>query len=68
LPASPSDASAPRRAAPSRTAPTPQVRCLNEDAEGSCRNVFRPWEARTQPVAQPLRSDPDDEELLLTVP
>ncbi|KIZ03840.1 hypothetical protein MNEG_4118 [Monoraphidium neglectum] len=44
------------------------VRCLNEDAEGSCRNVFRPWEARTQPVAQPLRSDPDDEELLLTVP
>lgn len=45
-----------------------QVRCLNEDVEGSCRNVFRPWDERTAPVAQPLRSDADDPELLLHIP
>lgn len=47
---------------------TYQVTCLNEDVAGSCRNVFRAWEARTATVAQPLRSDPDDSELLLHIP
>lgn len=45
-----------------------QVRCLNEDVDGSCRNVFRAWGARTQPAEQPLRSDADDCELLLHIP
>ncbi|KAI8468825.1 MAG: galactose-binding domain-like protein [Monoraphidium minutum] len=45
-----------------------QVRCLNEEADGSCRAVFRPWEQRASAPAAPLRSDPDDSELLLTIP
>jgi hypothetical protein len=45
-----------------------QIRCLNEDVEGSCRAVFRPWAQRTTPPVQPLRSDPDDPELLLHIP
>ncbi|GBF98342.1 hypothetical protein Rsub_11236 [Raphidocelis subcapitata] len=45
-----------------------QVHCLNEDVDGSCRNVFRAWDARTAAPEVPLRSDPDDEELLLTIP
>ncbi|KAF8058416.1 PITH domain-containing protein 1 [Scenedesmus sp. PABB004] len=47
------------------------VRCLNEDVEGSCRHVFRAWAARVAPLeppAVPLRSDPDDCELLLHIP
>jgi hypothetical protein len=46
-----------------------KVRCLNEDAPGACRAVFRAWDERTAPPAPaPLRSDPDDSELLLTIP
>lgn len=49
---------------------TDQVRCLNEAVAGSCRNVLRPWHTRLEPVAQPLRSNPDDDEqeLLLHIP
>jgi hypothetical protein len=47
---------------------THQIRCLNEDVEGSCRNVFKPWGVRSQPTPQPLRSDADDPELLLHIP
>jgi hypothetical protein len=45
-----------------------QVRCLNEEGDGAAKNVFRPWAERTQPLSQPLRSDPDDPELLVHVP
>eukprot|EP00775_Hariotina_reticulata_P003144 gene3144-3421_t len=45
-----------------------KARCLNEDIEGSCKNVFKPWAQRTQPTEQPLKSDPDDPELLLHIP
>ena len=50
--------------------------CLNEEVANSCRNVFRPWGARTERIESPLRSvradrdDDDDEggnELLLHV-
>lgn len=45
-----------------------QIRCLNEDVDGSCKNVFKSWSQRTEPTEQPLRSDPDDCELLLHIP
>lgn len=47
-----------------------KVRCLNEDAAGSCRTVLRPWDARTAaaPPPGPLLSDEDDAELLLHIP
>lgn len=49
---------------------TQKVRCLNEDAAGSCRTVLRPWDARTTapPPPGPLLSDSDDAELLLHIP
>ncbi|GLI69848.1 hypothetical protein VaNZ11_014565 [Volvox africanus] len=47
-----------------------QVRCLNEQSPGSCRNILRPWHTRLQPLEQPLRSnqDDDEQELLLHIP
>lgn len=45
-----------------------QIRCLNEDVDGSCKNVFKSWSQRTELTEQPLRSDPDDCELLLHIP
>jgi hypothetical protein len=46
-----------------------QVRCLNEQVAGSCRNVFRAWGERMQPATpEPLRSNDDDPELLLHIP
>ncbi len=45
-----------------------QIRCLNEEVAGSCRNVFRAWEKRLEPADPPLRSNEDDPELLLHVP
>lgn len=48
--------------------PCPQIRCLNEDVDGSCKNVFKAWAQRTQATDNPLRSDPDDAELLLHIP
>ncbi len=45
-----------------------QVTCLNEDVDGSCRNVFKPWTERITPTAVPLRSNEDDPELLLHIP
>ena len=56
-----------RAHAPSPPPPGAQVRCLNEEAEGSCRHVFKPWHERLQ-VGPALRSDEDDPELLLHVP
>ncbi|WIA37737.1 hypothetical protein OEZ86_014615 [Tetradesmus obliquus] len=44
------------------------IRCLNEDVDGSCKNVFKAWAQRTQATDNPLRSDPDDAELLLHIP
>lgn len=44
------------------------VMCFNEQTPGSCRNVFRPWQQRLDPQAEPLRSNDDDPELLLVVP
>jgi hypothetical protein len=46
----------------------PQIRCLNEDVEGNCKNVFKSWSKRTEPTEHPLKSDPDDAELLLHIP
>ena len=45
-----------------------QVRCLNEETEGSCRHIFRPWDQRLSTSGPVIRSDPDDPELLLHVP
>ena len=46
-----------------------QVRCLNEQEEGSAKRVFKPWETRVQPTQpQPLRSNEDEPELLIHVP
>jgi hypothetical protein len=45
-----------------------KVRCLNEDVEGSCKNVFKSWSQRSDPTEHPLKSDPDDPELLLHIP
>jgi hypothetical protein len=67
----------PRRAAVCSPLPTPrahpapaphQVTCLNEDVDGSCRNVFKPWAQRTSPTEAPLRSNEDDPELLIHIP
>ncbi len=46
----------------------PQVRCLNEQEDGSAQNVFKAWEKRTQPTDHPLRSHEGDSELLVHVP
>jgi hypothetical protein len=43
------------------------IRCLNEQLDGSCKNVFRPWSERLSPVSTPLRSNEDDTELLIHV-
>lgn len=45
-----------------------QLRCLNEQQAGSVVRVFKPWEQRLQPTAEPLRSNDDDPELLVHVP
>mmetsp|Transcript_8931 Transcript_8931/g.19060 ORF Transcript_8931/g.19060 Transcript_8931/m.19060 type:complete len:208 (-) Transcript_8931:806-1429(-) len=46
----------------------PRVVCLNERDQGTAKNVFKPWAQRTQPTPAPLRSNEDDDELLLHVP
>lgn len=46
-----------------------QVTCLNEQSEGSCRSVFKPWDQRTCFSSAPLKSCLDDDaELLLHIP
>ena len=46
-----------------------QVRCLNEQEQGSAQRVFKPWEQRSQPtLPRPLRSNVDEPELLIHVP
>ena len=45
-----------------------QVRCLNEAVEGSCRQVFKPWERRLEAGGPVLSSEEDDPELLLHIP
>lgn len=45
-----------------------QVRCLNEDVDGSVRSVFKPWNDRLNPSEITLKSDPDDCELLIHIP
>lgn len=44
------------------------MRCLNEDEEGTCRYIFKPWHRRLEGEGPVLRSDPDDPELLIHVP
>ena len=44
-----------------------QTTCLNEAQPGSCKNVFRAWDQRLDPVECPLESEIDDPELLLHV-
>ncbi|KAG1670383.1 hypothetical protein FOA52_000143 [Chlamydomonas sp. UWO 241] len=46
----------------------PRVRCLNEQDPGSAARVFKPWEQRSEPTVNPLRSNEDDPELLIHVP
>eukprot|EP00951_Prasinocladus_malaysianus_P047446 scaffold650490_cov34-Prasinocladus_malaysianus.AAC.1 len=46
----------------------PQVSCLNEEDQGSCKNVFKPWHERSTPTESPLRSNDDDAELLIYIP
>ncbi len=55
----------------------PKVRCLNEAAAGSARNILRPFatkadtsrvRSRGVPTQQALRSESGDPELLLFVP
>ena len=48
--------------------PFAQVHCLNEAAEGSCTNIFKPWSERMVPTLEPLCSNDDDPEILLHVP
>jgi hypothetical protein len=45
-----------------------QVACLNEDSDGSCRRVFKPWSERMEFSGDPLRSCAGDPELLLHIP
>ncbi|KDD71474.1 hypothetical protein H632_c4952p0, partial [Helicosporidium sp. ATCC 50920] len=44
------------------------VRCLNEEVEGSCRHVFKPWSDRLQRTGPVLKSQPEDTDLLIHVP
>eukprot|EP00237_Pycnococcus_provasolii_P004252 CAMPEP_0119196860 /NCGR_PEP_ID=MMETSP1316-20130426/11822_1 /TAXON_ID=41880 /ORGANISM="Pycnococcus provasolii, Strain RCC2336" /LENGTH=209 /DNA_ID=CAMNT_0007192599 /DNA_START=132 /DNA_END=761 /DNA_ORIENTATION=+ len=46
----------------------PGVTCLNALSEDVLPDVFRPWESRLSHPSSFLRSDPDDPELLLTIP
>eukprot|EP00890_Picochlorum_soloecismus_P003370 jgi/Picsp_1/4033/NSC_01545-R1_protein len=41
--------------------------CLNEAQPGSCKNIFRAWDQRLDPVESPLESEIDDPEILLHV-
>ncbi|MEW5307164.1 MAG: hypothetical protein WDW38_002231 [Sanguina aurantia] len=45
-----------------------KVRCLNASEEGTCRNVLRPWHDRLLRIAEPLRSNEGDSDLLLHIP
>lgn len=45
-----------------------QVACLNEDTDGGCKRIFKPWEERMDFSGEPLRSCDGDPELLLHIP